>query len=431
VVKEQIPRIFGKLLYGSKFHSMKQSRGQQGIGISAAGMYGQLTTGSPTRITSRISSKKPAHYFEIQIDTAKNQPTVVKDEVVKWKPPHGTRVEIELEAKFQKGRHSVEDYVRQTIISNPHIELIYHGPDNTKEHYKPASRTLPIQPKEIKPHPHGVELGILMKMLKGSSSRSVKTFLAKDFARVSSNVAGGILKLAGIDPNAKPTAIAHNEADKLHKAIAQTKIMNPPTNCLSPIGENNLLQGIKKNINADFYTALTRPPSVYRGNPFQIEVAVAYGGDLPKEELAEVMRFANRVPLLYQQSACAISKSVIQTAWKNYGVDQSKGALPTGPLMIAVHMASVWVPFTSESKEAVASYAEITKEIRLALQECGRRLDAYLRRGYREAEAKRKKDYIRSYLPHIGIGLREIMGFKEKEQKKILNLLTDILEKSE
>ncbi len=429
VVKEQIPRIFGKLLYGSKFHSMKQSRGQQGIGISAAGMYGQLTTGSPTRITSRISAKKPAHYFEIQIDTAKNQPTVIKDEVVQWKRPHGTKVEIELEAKFQKGRHSVEDYLRQTIIANPHIELTYHGPDGTKEHYKPASRSLPVQPKEIKPHPHGVELGILMKMLKGSSSRSVKTFLAKDFARVSSNVAGTMLKLAGIDPNAKPSEIAHNEADKLHKAIGQTKIMNPPTNCLSPIGENNLLQGLKKNINADFYTALTRPPSVYRGNPFQIEVAVAYGGDLPKEELADVMRFANRVPLLYQQSACAVTKSVLQTAWKNYGVDQSKGALPSGPLMIAVHMASVWVPFTSESKEAVASYSEITKEIRLALQECGRRLDAYLRRGYREADAKRKKDYIRSYLPHIGIGLREILGFKEKEQKRVLSLLTDILEK--
>jgi DNA topoisomerase-6 subunit B len=429
VVKEQIPSIFGKLLYGSKFHSMKQSRGQQGIGISAAGMYGQLTTGQPTRITSRISAKKPAHYFEIHLDTAKNQPVVTKDEVVKWQRPHGTKVEIHLEAKFQKGRHSVEDYIRQTIIANPHIEMIYHGPDGTKEHYKPASKKLPIAPKEIKPHPHGVELGILMKMLKSTAARSVKTMLSRDFARMSSNMAGSILKGAGIDPNAKPSEIAHNEADKLHKAIQATKLMNPPTNCLSPIGETNLLAGIKKNINADFYTALTRPPSVYRGNPFQIEVAVAYGGDLPKEELAEVMRFANRVPLLYQQSACAISKSVLGTAWRNYGVDQSKGALPSGPLLIAVHMASVWVPFTSESKEAVASYPEITKEIRLALQECGRRLDAYLRRGAREMEAKRKKDYIKSYLPHIAIGLGEILNLKDKEEKKILAMLTDILEK--
>jgi DNA topoisomerase-6 subunit B len=146
-------------------------------------------------------------------------------------------------------------------------------------------------------------------------------------------------------------------------------------------------------------------------------------------ELVDLMRFANRVPLLYQASACAISKSVMQTAWRNYGVDQSKGALPTGPMLVAVHMASVWVPFTSESKEAVASYSEIVKEIKLALQECGRRLDAYLRRGARAAEEKRKKDYIKSYLPHIAIGLGEILNLKDKEEKKILAMLTQVLEK--
>ncbi len=430
VVKEQIPKIFGKLLYGSKFHSMKQSRGQQGIGISAAGMYGQLTTGTPTKITSRISPKKPAHYFEIHIDTAKNVPTVVKDEVVDWKPPHGTRVEIELEGKYQKGRHSVEDYVRQTVIANPHATITYLAPTGEKEEYKAATRQFPIAPREIKPHPHGIELGILMKMLKSTTSRKVKAFLSTDFARVSSAVAGQILKTAEISEEAKPKDIAHNEADKLYRAINATKLMKPPTDCLSPIGEEALLQGIKKHIEADFYSAVTRPPSVYRGNPFQVEVAIAYGGKLPPEELVDLMRFANRVPLLYQQSACAISKSVLQTSWRNYGVDQSKGALPYGPMFIAVHVASVWVPFTSESKEAIASYPEIIHEIKLALQDCGRRLDAFIRKGRREAEARRKKDYIKSYLPHIGIGLREILAFKEKDEKKVLELLTNILEKS-
>ena len=429
VVREQIPSIFGKLLYGSKFHSMKQGRGQQGIGISAAGMYGQLTTGVSTKITSRIGPKKPAHYFEIQIDTAKNKPTILKDEIVNWKKRQGTRVQIELEAKYQKGPRSVEDYMRQTALANPHATLIFKGPDGAKDEYKAASRKLPISPKEIKPHPHGVELGILMKMLKSSTSRKVSSFLAHDFARISTRTAVDICKQAGIDPLARPAAIAHNEADKLYRAMNATKIMNPPTNCLSPIGEPALLAALKANVDADFYTALTRPPSVYRGNPFQIEVAIAYGGKMPVEELAQLLRFANRVPLLYQQSACATAKSVLQTAWKNYGISQSKGALPTGPLMIAIHMASVWVPFTSESKEAVASYPEITHEIKLALQETGRRLDAFVRRGAREDEARRKKDYIKSYLPHIGIGLREILGFKESDQKKVLGLLTDILEK--
>jgi DNA topoisomerase-6 subunit B len=429
VVREQIPSIFGKLLYGSKFHSMKQARGQQGIGISAAGMYGQLTTGVSTKITSKISAKKPAHYFEIQIDTAKNKPTILKDEIVKWKVKHGTRVQIELEAKYQKGPRSVEDYIRQTALANPHATLVFKGPDGTKEEYKAATRKLPISPKEIKPHPHGIELGILMRMLKSTTSRKVSAFLSRDFARISTRTAKDICKQAGIDPLAKPTEIAHNEADKLYRSMNATKIMNPPTNCLSPIGEPALLAALKSNVDADFYTAITRPPSVYRGNPFQIEVAVAYGGKMPMEDLAQLMRFANRVPLMYQQGACATTKSVLQTAWKNYGVSQSKGALPTGPLMVAIHMASVWVPFTSESKEAVASYPEIIREIKLALQEIGRRLDAYVRRGAREAEARRKKDYIRSYLPHIGIGLREILGFKQKDERKVLDLLTGILEK--
>ncbi|OVE78327.1 DNA topoisomerase VI subunit B [bacterium F11] len=430
VVREQIPKIFGKLLYGSKFHSMKQSRGQQGIGISAAGMYGQLTTGSSTKITSRTSPKKPAHYFEIHIDTNKNVPTILKDEIVEWKKNHGTKVEIELEAKYQKGRSSIDNYIRQTVVANPHMTLTYINPVGEKEIYKAATNKLPAEPREIKPHPHGVELGILMKMLKSTKSRKVKAFLSTDFARVSSQVAAKICTAAGISEIAWPSSIAHREADNLYRAINKTKLMNPPTNCLSPIGEGELLRGIKKNINAEFYTATTRTPAVYRGNPFQIEVALAYGGDLPKEELADIMRFANRVPLLYQQSACAISKSIIQTSWKNYGVDQSRGAIPSGPLVIAVHMASVWVPFTSESKEAIASYEEIMKEIKLALQECGRKLDGFIRRGRREAEAKRKKDYIRSYLPHIGIGLREILTLKQKDEKKVLHLLTDILEKS-
>jgi len=377
-----------------------------------------------------MCSKSPTHYFEVHIDTNKTTATILKDEVTEWKKPHGTRVEIELEAKYQKAHPSIEDYIRQTAVANPHLTLTYVSPMGEKEFYKAAVNKLPTEPKEIKPHPHGVELGILMKMLKSTPSRKVKAFLARDFSRVSSSVAERICQTAGISPAAWPASIAHRDADSLYRAINNTKMMNPPTNCLSPIGDSELLRGIKKIINADFYTAVTRAPAVYRGNPFQIEVAIAYGGELPKEELVEVMRFANRVPLLYQQSACAITKSIFQTAWKNYGMDQSKGALPTGPAVIVVHMASVWVPFTSESKEAVASYEEIIKETKLALQECGRRLEAFIRRGYKEAELKRKKDYIRSYLPHIGIGLREILKFNDKEEKKVLNYLTDILEKA-
>lgn len=431
IVKAQIPKIFGKLLYGSKFHILKQSRGQQGIGISAAGMYGLLTTGKPIVITSRTGAGKPAHYYEIQIDTRKNTPQIITDRIVDWESPHGTRVEIELVGTYKKGRHSVEDYVRQTAIANPHCEIFYTPPDADEPlHLVRGSDLLPPEPREIKPHPYGVELGVLIRMMKETSARQLGAALQKDFSRVSAKVAAEICKAAGLRPSANPRTLQGPETERLYKAINSVKIMSPATNCLSPIGEEQVLAGLRKEIDADFFTAVTRTPAVYRGNPFQVEVGLAYGGRLAGDELVDLLRFANRVPLQYQQSACAITRAVLAIDWRGYGLTQSKGALPTGPLVLFVHMASVWVPFTSESKESVAAYPEILRELRLALQECGRKLAAHIRAHRRAAEEEKKKSYIEKYIPHIGIALREILALSENEEQEVVTTLVDILERS-
>jgi len=221
-----------------------------------------------------------------------------------------------------------------------------------------------------------------------------------------------------------------HEAERLFKAINSVKIMSPAPNCLSPIGEEQILPGLKKEIDADVYTAITRAPAVYRGNPFQIEVGLAYGGGLHSDELVDLLRFANRVPLQYQQSGCAITKAVLGIDWRSYGLSQSKGALPTGPVVLFIHMASAWVPFTSESKEAVAAYPEIMRELRLALQECGRKLAMHIRAHRRAADEEKKKSYIEKYIPHIGIALREILGLSEKAEKDLVVTLKDVLERS-
>jgi DNA topoisomerase-6 subunit B len=431
IVKAQVPRIFGKLLYGSKFHTLKQARGQQGIGISAAGMYGLLTTGKSVVVISRTAVGKPAHYYEIQIDTRKNAPQIITDSVWDWEPPHGTRVEIELVGTYKKGRHSLEDYIRQTAIANPHCEIFYSLPGaDGGQHCPRASETLPPEPRAIKPHPYGVELGALIKMMKETRARNLTGALQRDFSRVSSRVANEICQAAQLRPSANPHAIAVNEAERLYKAINSVKIMSPPTNCLSPIGEEQILSGMKKEIPASFFTAITRSPSVYRGNPFQIEVGMAHGGELPGEELIDLLRFANRVPLQYQQSACAITKAVLSIDWRSYGLSMAKGALPSGPVSLFVHIASVWVPFTSESKEAIAAYPEIMKELRLALQDCGRRLAVHIRAHRRAVEEEKKKSYIEKYIPHIGIALREILSLPEKVERQLVATLREVLERS-
>jgi DNA topoisomerase VI subunit B len=431
IVGAQVPRVFGQLLYGSKFHRLRQSRGQQGIGISAAGMYGQLTTGKPVVITSRVARNKPAHHFEIQIDTRRNAPVVGVDKELAWEGvDHGTRVEIELEATYRKGPKSVDAYLDQTALANPHLRLAYTPPKEEAVVYERATKELPKEPLEIQPHPHGVELGMLMRMLTETKARNIKAFLTGEFSRVSPRAASDILAAAKIGESTSPKSVHRNQAESLFRAIGSAKLMAPPTNCLAPIGEELLLAALKRQFPVGFYAATTRSPSVYRGNPFQVEVALAYGGSLPSEEPVTLFRFANRVPLLYQGGACSMTKAVVDTSWRTYQLQQSKGALPLGPMVLLVHIASVWVPFTSESKEAIAHYPEILRELKLALQDCGRRLGVFIRRGAREREAERKRSYIEKYIPHVGIALREILSLSEGEEKKIVTTLKDTLERS-
>ncbi len=437
IVRQQIPRIFAKLLYGSKFHRLRMSRGQQGIGISAAGMYGQLTTGKPVKIISRIGPKAAAHFFEVQIDTKKNEPLVHENKQIDWEQPRGTQVTLEVEGKYQKGRASVDEWLEQTSIANPHVKLTYHTPEGETKEYARTYHELPPQPREIKPHPYGIEFGMLLKMLQDTKNGTVAGFLESDFCRVPTQIAGEICKAAKVSPNARPRELKGSVAETLYKTLQDTKLMAPPTNCISPIGEKAILSGLYKQIKGEFYTAVSRPPAVYRGNPFIIEAGLAYGnrpqgqakpqqpvmpkaegeGEEEDSELARVIRYANRVPLLYQQSACSTFKAVLSTTWKNYGLTQSRGALPGGPMVIFVHMASVWVPFTSESKEAIADYDEIQKEITLALRECGRRLGLFVRRRERAASEFRRRNIFELYIEEVVEACNRLKGGKLPKEK--------------
>jgi DNA topoisomerase-6 subunit B len=413
------------------------SRGQQGIGISAAGMYGQLTTGKPVKIISRTGPKASAHFFEVQIDTKKNEPLVHENKQIEWNQPRGTQVAIEVEGRYQKGRASVDEYLEQTSIANAHVRLIYRTPEGEIKEYPRAYHELPSSPREIKPHPYGIEFGMLLRMLQEAKSQTLSSFLSSDFCRVTPTLADEMCKASKVSPKAKPRDIRGAIAETLYHTIQSTKIMAPPTNCLSPIGEKAILSGLYKQIKGEFYTAVSRPPSVYRGNPFIIEAGLAFGKAPESEvkpekpamplaegeqkegdsELARVIRYANRVPLLYQQSACATFKAVLSTTWRNYGIAQSRGALPAGPMVIFVHIASVWVPFTSESKEAIAEYDEIDKEITLALRECGRRLGLFLRRRERAASEYRRRNIFELYIEEVVEACNRLKGGKLPTEK--------------
>ena len=516
ILKKQIPLIFGKLLYGSKFHRMRMSRGQQGIGISAAGMHGLLTTGKPVKIMSKVSKCDPAHYYEIQIDTKRNLPEILngRGEGIEIPPnhdgqkaiekyeiewidlDHGTRVTIELEAKYQRGRGSVDDYLEQTAIANPHVAIHYTDPDDNQKDYLRVTEQLPPEPKEIKPHPYGIELGRLVAMLHETKAPTVSQFLVHSFSRVSPSIAKKLCHAIKVTTRANPKKIGRNEADLLYQAIQQTKIPAPATDCITPIGEELILKGLRQVVPGEFYAAATRPPAVYRGNPFQIEVGLAWGGGasshrVPRETLGELMeesdartlrqflitsfqgmgaeaadrilteanlgtrvspgrlkpaevdrlhqalqsvntndgqsmnvlRYANRVPLQFQAGACAITQTLMSTNWRAYGLSQSRGSLPSGPITVMVHMASVWVPFTNESKEAIASYPEIQKELRLCLQAVGRKLGMYLRKRLRVRHEGQRRNLFLRYVGEVAAAVSRINGVdRDKLHRQLLDV---------
>ena len=478
IVRKQVENIFGRLLYGSKFHRLKMSRGQQGIGISAAGMYGLITTGRPMTIFTKPKAGQPTHHIELAMNTKTNRAEVTFDKEVKEFPPRrfrdmsagtkalaeqggfltesefptGTSVSIELDGKYQKGRGSVDEFLELTAIANPHARIVFVPPTRVTEDEEPdvlaaaeataAARAtvttetngvivfprgvqeLPPETREIQPHPKGIELGILLQMLKdyelAEKGGTLYNFLQERFCRVSPQTAASMCQAIGVSSRAKAGDIEPPQAEKLYKVFQESKLAPPPTDCLAPIGVRQLLAGMLKGVRAEFYSASSRTAEVYRGRPFQIEAAIAFGGELPADESARVIRFANRVPLLFQQSACSSFKAVTETAWKNYNLQQPRGALPVGPLVIMIHMASVWVPFTSESKEAIADYDEIRKEMKLALMECGRKLGTYLRKRQKMRREGERRDVFERYIGEISKAIHEVTG---EDQRKVFDAL--------
>jgi DNA topoisomerase-6 subunit B len=468
IVKKNIGKVFAKLLYGSKFHRLRMSRGQQGIGISAAGMYGQLTTGKPTKVITKIDKEPKAHCIEVTIDTKKNEPVEHETKQIEWNREHGTAVAIELVGEYRKGKQSVDEYLELTSVANPHAKFIYVSPDGEKRVFERGIDYLPDQPREIKPHPHGIELGMLIKMAQDTKSHWLSGFLSTDFCRVSTKNAEEMCKAAGLSPRMHPRDIVGPEAEKLFKALQTAKLMAPPTDCIAPIGAEAIKAGLFKTITkAEFTHAVTRPPKVYRGNPFVIEAGIAYGNvaeaakeidpakafadELEKKSkkgkepeilakaegededdevaMADVIRFANRVPLQYQATACATYKGVLKTAWRTYGLSQSRGALPQGQMTIFVHIASVWVPFTNQAKEAVAEYDEIMDEIKRALQECGRKLGSFLRKRQHAKMEFERRNIFQRYIEEVAESCKRIKSGKldaERLKKQLQKIAEEI-----
>jgi len=432
-----IEHVFGKFLLGSRFHAIRQTRGQQGIGITGVVMYGQLTTGSKTTVISKVEDESSAVRVDLGIDTRKNKAIksgesrdIWIDEVTGEEIKHGLKIRTEMKAKYQRGKQSVYQYLRMTSIVNPHatISLTVKDRDGSvieEGHWPRTTDRLPRVVEEIKPHPHGIHLGTLQRMLREAEERKMTSFLRHNFSGVSMRAAREILKKSGLEESRQPRRIKAEEAQAVLDSFQKVKLLNPPTDCLSPIEDLLIKKGLSKAIDSRFASTVTRDTRVTQGNPFQIEVGLVFGGDLVSDSPIEILRFTNRVPLMYQQGGCLLTKAVESVDWKRYGLDQPGGrGLPKGPAAVLIHLASTNVQFTSEAKEAVAVNEEVLGEIRRALMEVGKGLRNHLKKSSQRKKAQEKFELINVILPEISQKTSQILG---REEPDLAPIITQIM----
>ena len=517
---EHIPLAFGTVLYGSKF-GLKQARGMFGLGATMAILYGQITTNKPVIVKSS-SDGQIQNQFEILLDIQKNKPVIVKHNT-KEVSKTGLSVSICLEGDYSKAGNKIRDYVYETSLITPYASITFDDPKGQKFTHTRFVKDIPPPPTIIRPHPHGIDverirrmivesqfeiptiddamiekvrkdLGLskknlsftaimdkakkkwktlsrqvrvviaLMSFLKmdfeklnkikiedldipnkklfywdfgDSQSKSVDmdpesqyykqltntvqgepltTFLTKRFQRIGPTTAVKFAEFAKFKPEKRMGTLTNQELVQLSDSLQKfDDFMAPDSSCLAPLGEEPLEKGIQKFFNPDFTAVVQRPASAYSGFPFIIEMGIAYGGDI-KSGGPHVYRYANRIPLLYDEGSDVVLKVVNDTDWGRYKV---KG---DPPFIIVSHICSTRIPYKTAGKENVADRQEIERELRLGLQFLSRKLAAYMSKRGQADMAKKRANLYAKYIPLIAEFCTELAGKKkEPNYQKILD----------
>ena len=413
-----IPEVFGRMLAGSKAHRNIQSRGQQGIGISGAVMYSQVTTGKPSTVITSTGDDFLIK-CDVQIDVEHNIGRIVqkkkRENKEKWR---GTKLIFEVkEVLYNRSRYGPYNYLRMTSISNPHARITFVEPDGTKIIFDRSITTIPKPPKETKPHPKGITPHDLLLMGRYSDKRTISSFLLHDFVRISSARLKEIEKIANFSLSKNPKKMTWKEAEALVKAFKTIKFMAPPTDGLIPIGDENIKKGLESTIEPEFSYTVTRSALTYKGGiPFIAEVGITFGGNHGSNNGTDIIRYANRAPLIFDQGGCAITEAINSIDWKRYGIRNGDSI----PLTVFVNLVSTHIPYTSAGKQAVASEDEIFSEIRNGIMDAGRSLRSFLRGKRRAHEKRKKRDTLRKYVPETAAALSSLLkkkGSSKVEQK--------------
>ncbi len=405
-----IGKALGQMLAGTKFHRYMQQRGQQGIGAAGCTMYALITTGKPIKVISKYMNVITK--CELSVDFKQNKPILKNvEKTLNTNGKTGLTIEAEFgDVKYERSIRGVYEYLKRTALSNPHCEITLKEPNGEIVFFPRSSSHIPQKPKEVLPHPLGVSAHDIFEFAKNEKQfMNIKTFLQNRFARVSTAKANEIEKMTGIDMKKHPNELTWEEAEKIKNAFKKIKWIAPAMDSVIPIGAEQIKKAMENILNPSFITVTSRKPKVFQGGiPFIVEVAIAYGG----KEKAKIMRYANRVPLLFDASGCALTQITKSIDWKRYGIKN----FDESGIVVFINLSSVHVPYTSAGKQSVANIEEINDEVKNAIQEAARSMNRYIRSVVREKERESKKRAIKRYITQLSKDLAELAGFGNKEE---------------
>jgi len=419
---DDLAKVYGEYLASSKFGRGQCTRGQQGIGISAATTWAQLTNATGVRVTSKTKGMRKAVTAIVDVDIKGNRGILKKKETIDWDKPHGVKVEFRIDGRIQlNGDGGLLTYLEGTTLVNPHLKIEYKLLDNDWMRIDRVSEVVPDIPASTLPHPHTMKLGEFMTHAGLYGKMEFGKFLKTGFSRVQDAT---LKELIG---NGLPKGLLNEPTSKLNEEqfktafqiVQKTELQSPSTKSVLTVGEEALAKSILRLGDVDFFSVVARKPRIADFKPVVVEVALARflnrgGGDEP----VQLLRFANRVPLQFDKAACAITRAVETVNWRAYGLGQSKDSLPLGPYVFAVSVTSPFIKFKNASKETIDGSEELIEEIRRALMQAGQKLSRHIRREHKEADLERKIAHIEQFGPILIEYLGKITNAKETRKKK-------------
>ncbi|MFX0068567.1 MAG: DNA topoisomerase VI subunit B [Promethearchaeota archaeon] len=394
IPRDYIQQCFGQILYGSKYKH-KQARGRFGLGGKMAYLYGQITTHNPLHVITSTDNDSYIYDVKLRMDIQRNVPELLSWDRRKnnngW---NGTIVEFSLEGDWMRSKSNINEYVRETALITPYANITFIDPRGVLSTFHRKVKVLPPPSKLVKPHPHGIDIEHVRRLIEGTKTTNMGKFLATHFHRVGKGISRKFLTSISIKPNKDPRSLTMSEIVKLvHNMRSYEGFLPPAADCLSPLGEEMLETGIRKELDPEFIAVVQRPPSSYGGHPFITEVGLAYGGDVPLKQNIILYRFANRIPLIYDEYKDVSAKVLRSINWTRYKIR------PGMAIAVFVHIISTKIPFKTAGKEFIADRIEIEGEIRKGVLACARRLMRHLHRKERVAREKQRLDIYGQYLP--------------------------------